>query len=226
MSMPYLTLHPSQIRDIAASIDTGPELAVRVKPTQRDRDLALEAIHAAGVKELPSCGAFTSAQLDEICRKAFPSGEPLSIQRRLEFKGKIYAGGLLLEPSPVNKEAIVRAGLMLKKAGVPAPDGKPYTIAEFDELMAGKDISVSHKLEIKAACLAAGIIDAGVVSKPSVVAQAVEAARSIVDAIGIPWRETGTKLSVGLVDERMERLDWNSQRRINAKTVLASANVL
>jgi hypothetical protein len=221
---PFLTLHQSQIREIASQIEVGDDAPRAADP--RLHSAAISACRNAGI-EIPKRGYFTIHELDQAIAAAFDKAMPTTLGKRMEFKAKLNAGGLIAEPSPINKEIVVRAGLMLKKAGIPAPDGRPYTVAEFDRLMAGKaHISIPHRLEIKSACLAAGIIDSGVVAKPSVQPQAIEAARQIVNTLGLEYPTGGKKLTVGEVDAAMDSKDWNTQRTISAKNTLATAGVL
>jgi hypothetical protein len=175
---PYLTLHSSQIRDIATSIKVDDAACRKASP--ESRAAALRACADAGI-EVPSTGYFTVAQLDQAIATAFDKAMPTSIDRRLQFKAQLSAGGLIAEPSTVNKETVVRAALMLKKAGIPLPDGKPYSLAQFDALMAAKsEISLDHRWEIKSAAFAAGLIEQSAVAKSSGAAPPIAAAKHIV----------------------------------------------
>jgi hypothetical protein len=161
--LPYITLHPAQIRDVAASIDTS--------------------------------------------------------------------------PTP-NKLAVVSAALHLKKSGIPAPTGRPYSIQEFDKLLAGKpEISLDHKFQIKNACFAAGIIDtASTVVTKQAAAPPIQAAKQIVSTLGLEWPDTGKKLPIGVIEAAMDAHHWtrfiegkevkDADRRVRAKNVLTSAGVL
>jgi hypothetical protein len=229
---PFLTLHRSQIKDIAASIDIGPVLAAR-QASPEARQFALKACKDAGV-DVPASGAFTIAEASAAATKAFAS-----LEKRFQFKEILSSGGLLLEPSsPVNKEAIVTAGLYLKKAGIPAPTERPYTIKQFDDLLAGKsDISIPHRLEIKNACFAAGIIDhgSGIIAKPKA-APPIQAAKQICDTLGLEFPKNGMKLSIGIVEAAMDAHHWtrfvegkeikDADRRVRAKNTLSQAGVL
>jgi hypothetical protein len=230
---PFLSLHQSQIKDIAASIDIGPVLAARQASPQA-RQFALQACENAGV-DIPAAGAFTIAEASEAAAKAFSD-----IGKRIEFKATLSAGGLLLEPSPasINKLAVVTAGLMLRKANIPAPkDGRPYSVREFEDLLAGKDISITHRMEIKNACFQAGIIDAasGVVAKP-VAAPPIQAAKSICESLRLDWPEGGKKLMASRIDDAMDKYHWvkfedgkevrDHDRRVRAKNTLSAAGVL
>jgi hypothetical protein len=230
---PFLTLHRSQIQDIAASIDIGPQLAAR-SASPEARQYALQACKDAGV-DIPSAGAFTIAEASAAAAKAFTTPE-----KRIEWKAKLSAGGLLLEPNSnqANKLAIVTAGLMLRKAGIPAPVERPYTVKQFDELLAGKpEISITHRMEIKNACFAAGIIDAGsgVVAK-QVAAPPIQAAKSICESLRLDWPDNGKKLMASRVDDAMDKYGWvkfeagkvvlDLDRRVRAKNTLSAAGVL
>jgi hypothetical protein len=227
---PFLTLHPIQIQGIAAQIDIGPTLAAR-QASPEARQFALQACEKAGI-DIPPSGAFTVHEASGAAAKAFSS-----IEQRIEWKAQISAGGLLLEPTPVNKMAIVTAGLMMKKAGIPAPDGKPYTVKEFDALLAGKDISIEHKLEIKNACFQACVISAesGVVSK-QVASPPIAAAKAICESLRLDWPESGKKLMASRVSDAMEARKWTKfvegkevpdyERRVRAKNTLSAAGVL
>src|SRR6266849_5050009 len=107
--LPFLTLHASQIKEIAASIGAQQPLAVQVKASADNRDIALRACGDASV-EIPKAGAFTQTELDAAAASAFPKEHPSHITNRIAFKQKVWAGGLLLEKSPINQETVVRAG--------------------------------------------------------------------------------------------------------------------
>jgi hypothetical protein len=234
--LPFLPMHTKQIEAIAASINIGPEFTTRTVSPETKQS-GIQACRDAGI-EIPAAGAFTLKELDAALDKAFDKST-LSLQRRMEMKARISASGLLLEPIPVDKIAVVKAGLMLKKANIPAPTERPYSVAEFDALMATKaDISIPHRLEIKSACLTAGIISeqGTVVTKPSP-PKPIEAARQIVSGLGLDMPEPGKKLPMGRVDAAMNAA-WGKpvveyandtrdfDRRVRAKRTLELAGVI
>jgi hypothetical protein len=223
--LPFLTIHPHQINEVAAAINAPEKLDVQVKASAQDRSAALQACEAAGIKVPPS-GAFTLEELDAELSEAFPREHPQSINNRLAFKLKASAAGMLLERSPVDKKTIVIAGLMLRKAGIPLPVDKPYSLREFDSLMAAKDISPVHKIEIKAACFAAGLIQEDAPKPAQPLPQTISAAKMICDGLGVDFPKAGGKLKTGTVDDVMARKNWDLDRRLRTKAVLAGAGVL
>ncbi len=223
-NLPFLTLHNWQIDEIAASIDTGNGLAVRVHASTEHRNAAIRALESAGIG-VPEAGAFTIQQLDAALDTAFSRTNPNYLTRRMELKFLVASGGMLLEKSPIDKHTIVRASLMLRKAGVPMPDGKAYTVAEFDKLLAGKDISPEHKIEIKAACSAARLLEAGAI-EPKTLVQPIQAAKAICDTLGLEFPKNGLKLSTGIVDDAMAKRGFDERRRLNSKITLQAAGAL
>jgi hypothetical protein len=228
-NLPYITLHASQIADIAASIKTtGDDLAVRVNASPEVRAAAIKALKVAGIG-LPASGSFTLPELNTALDTAFPRSNTVGIGKRMELKEAVYAGGLVLEKSTtaVDKKALVLCGLMARKGGFPLPDGKPYSIADFADVLAAASpaISIEHRMEIKSAFSRAGLLQGGTI-EPKQHIPPIKAARQLCDTLGLQVPGNGMKLSTGIVNERMERLDWNIERRLNAKIVLQSGGLL
>jgi hypothetical protein len=234
-TVPFLTLHANQIRDIAATIKI-PDEYVAPKASPEAKITAIDACHGVGI-QVPPSGAFHIAELDAAMAKVFPASDTLNIDRRLRFKATLSAGGLILEKSSVDKMAIVTAGLMLKKLGIPAPTDKPYTLADFDKLLASKDISIPHKLEIKNAMFAAGVVsDEGTVVTRQVTKPPIAHAKRIVEGLGLEMPESGKKIPIGKVDAAMDAAHWTKfeggkevrdmDRRVRAKQILEQAGVL
>jgi hypothetical protein len=223
--MNYITLHESQINNIAAQLDTGDELAVRVQANQVRRDEALRVLEAAGLT-VPEAGAFTLQQLDAALDAVIPFSSHNAITRRMEIKAKAYDGGLVLEKSNVDKRALTICGLMARKGGFPLPDGRPYSVVELDAVLAAADppISIEHRLEIKSAFSKAGLVENGVVEKTQV--QPIQAAKSICDTLGFAFPTNGMKLSTGVVDSAMAERHWDERRRLSTKITLQSAGAL
>jgi hypothetical protein len=223
-NLPFLTLHQSQIDAVAASIDTGNDLAVRVTASAERRNEAIKALAACGIA-VPQGGAFTLRQLDAALDTAFHSADPNRIRRRMELKFIVASGGLLLEKSNVDKRAITTAALMLAKAKIPLPTVAPYSVQALDSLLAETDISIEHRLQIKQACFAAGLAEGGVI-EPKTPVQPIQAARSICDMLGLQFPANGMKLSTGVVDSKMAEKGWDERRRLNSKITLQAANAL
>jgi hypothetical protein len=221
-NLPYITLHASQISDIAASIKTGDDLAVRVNASAERRNEAIRALKAAGIG-VPEAGAFTLKQLDAALDTAFNRIDPNSLTRRMELKARVHAGGMLLEKSTVDKRALVTAALMAKKGGFPLPADRPYSVAEFDEVLAAADppISVTHRLEIKSAFGKAGLLESGAIEPKAL--PPINAAKAICDTLGLEFPKNGMKLSAGIVDAKMSERGWDERRRLNAKITLQSS---
>jgi hypothetical protein len=229
---PFLTLHPQQIREIAASLDIPSELTAR-QASPEAKAFALQACEEAGVI-VPAAGAFTLHEANGAAAKAFDTPE-----KRIKWKAEISAGGLLLEvDNSTNKLAVVTAGLMMRKAGIPAPpNGKPYSVREFDDLLAATDISISHRLEIKNACFQAGVInnEGTVVSRPAPPPPIAEAKR-ICERLRLDWPEPGKKLMASRVNDAMDTYGWpkyegrpdgqDFAQRVHAKNVFAAAGAL
>jgi hypothetical protein len=226
-NLPYIRLHASQIADIAASIKTGDDLAVRVHASGEHRNAAVKALKAAGIG-VPASGAFTLAELNTALDTAIPRSNTVGIGQRMTLKESVYAGGLVLEKATtVDKKALVVCGLMAAKGGFPLPKDGPYSVADFDAILTAADppISINHRFEIKLAFERAGLLQGGAI-EPKQHIPPLKAARQLCDALGLQVPNGGMKLSTGIVDERMDRLDWNTQRRLNVKILLQSANVL
>jgi hypothetical protein len=224
-ALPYITLHASQISDIANSIKTGDDLVVRVNASAERRNEAIRALKAIGIG-VPEAGAFTLRQLDAALDTAFHRTDPNYLTKRMELKATVHAGGLLKEKSNVDKRALVVAGLMAKKGGFPLPADRPYSIADFDAVLAAANpaISPEHRLEIKSAFSKAGLLESGAIEPKQV--QPIQAAKSICDTLGLEFPKNGLKLSTGIVDAKMSERGWDERRRLNSKITLQAANAL
>jgi hypothetical protein len=221
-NLPFITLHASQISDIAASIKTGDDLAVRVNASAERRNEAIRALKAVGIG-VPEAGAFTMKQLDAALDTAFHRNDPNYLTKRMEIKATVHAGGMLLEKSTVDKRALVTAALMARKGNFALPADKPYSIAEFDEILAAADppISIEHRLEIKSAFSKAGLLETGAIEPKQV--QPISAAKAICDTLGLEFPKNGMKLSAGIIDAKMAERGWDERRRLNAKITLQSS---
>jgi hypothetical protein len=221
----FLTLHASQIQEFVDAVGE-PEPAVLVKASPETRTHAIQALRAAGV-EVPKAGAFTGAELDTALDVAIDKTLPGAIRRRMELKSQVYAAGLVLEkPTNANTAVVVTAGLMLKKAKIPAPTGKPYSVDEFDGLAAAADLSVAHRLEIKGACIKAGLVQDSII-KPSTAPppKAVHDAKQICERLDLDV-PAGKKLSVHALEAAMDAHRWDAGRRAYAKSALHAAGLI
>jgi hypothetical protein len=221
-NLPYITLHASQISDIAASIKTGDDLAVRVAASPEARNAAIKALKASGIGA-PEAGAFTLQQLDAALDVAFHRTDPNYLTRRMELKATVHAGGLLKEKSTVDKRALALCGIMARKGGFALPAERPYSVAEFDAVLATATpaISPEHRLEIKSAFSKAGLLESGAIEPKQV--QPISAAKAICDTLGLQFPTNGMKLSTGVVDAKMAERGWDERRRLNAKITLQSS---
>jgi hypothetical protein len=223
--MSFLNLHASQINEIAASLGIKETLAVRVKASPEARIAAVNACEDANIK-IPANGAFTQLELDNALDEAFDKAQPLAMNRRLELKAKIYAGGLVLEKSNVDQRVVVTAGLMLKKAKLPMPSDRPYSLAEFDKLLAATQLAPGQKIEIKSACIQAGLVqDEPRRPVPGPLPQTVHAVGVVCGQLGLDV-PAGKKLTIGAVDDAMKAKGWDIDRRVRSKALLSSAGLL
>jgi hypothetical protein len=208
----FITLHASQVQEIANTIPDPAPVARAAGPDARAHALRVMKEHKIEAK------AYTLRELNaELDKVQFQN-----INRRMTAKAAIAAGGFLLEPAAVDKRAVVMAGLMSEKSGIPLPEGKPYTVAQFDELAAAADLGVGHRLEIKQQFLKVGLICDG--DRPAMAQQQpIRAAAEICSALGL---DAGKKHSVPDVDAAMEKRGWNMDRRVHGKTVLAGAGLI
>jgi hypothetical protein len=223
----YLSLHASQIQQFVDAVGE-PEPAVLVRASTEMRTHAVQALRAAGV-EIPKAGAFLPAQLDAALDGAFDKTHPMSLHRRMELKTQVYAGGLVLEkPTNVNATAVVTASLMLKKARIEPPKDRPYTVAEFDELLAAASPSLptSHRFEIKAAALKAGLVVDPPRKPAGPAPKAVTEARAICERLSLDAPAAGKKLNVVVVEAAMASRGWDANRRAWAKSSLYAGGML
>jgi hypothetical protein len=237
--MSFLNLHRSQIDEIVAAAGAETTLAVKVKASPEARAMAINACSDAGI-EIPTSGVFTQAGLDAVLDEACDKSHPLGITRRLELKTKIYAGGLVLEPSNIDQRAVVTAGLMLRKAGIPLPEDKPYTLAQIDNMLAAAQLSPLHRIEIKSACIQAGLVQdeprRPVATQLQASAQVVQAAAIICGQLGLDVPKSGEKLNIGRVDAAMDSKGWTTikdgktvndiERRVRTKQMLEQAGMI
>jgi hypothetical protein len=221
---PFLTYHESQINNVAASIADEPMVRINASPERRNE--AILALKRVGIA-VPATGAFNMRELDAALDTAFPLSDGISVGRRIEVKILASNGGLLLEKSNVNKRALVVAGLMAQKGKFPLPKDGPYSIAQFDEILAASDppISIAHRIEIKSAFSKAGLLESGTIERKAHV-PAVNAAKAICDTLGLEFPKLGLKLSTGIVDAKLAERGWDTKRRLNAKIVLQTAGAL
>jgi hypothetical protein len=220
----FLTLHASQIKEFVDAVGE-PAPAVLVKASPETRTFAVQACRAADI-EVPARGAFTQAELDVALDAAFDRAQPTSLRRRMALKSQVFAAGLVLEkPTNANTTAVVVASLMLKKSGIKPPEGKPYSVAEFDGLLAATDLAVGHRLEVKGACMAAGLVVEPPRKATGPAPKAVHDAKQICERLDLDV-QTGKKLSVHALEAAMDAHRWDAGRRAYAKNVLAAAGVI
>jgi hypothetical protein len=227
-TQPYLTLHASQIQQFVDSIEIDDSPRVLVTPSPEAKSYALQECRAAGIA-VPPAGAFTLPQLDAALAVAFPPADTLSLGKRIKMKATLYAGGMIAEqPDDSKKRATVVAVLHLKKAGIELPPSdKPYSLQEFDQMLAAKDsISIEHRFQIKSACLAGGLV-ADPPRKPAgPLPETIQAARAICDRLGLEPPTGGKKLSITVLDAAMASRGWDANRRTHSKTALVQSGCL
>jgi hypothetical protein len=221
-----ISLHASQVDQICSAVESDDTPRPSVKATPEAKALALRRCRDAGIS-IPAAGGFSIQELDAALDKAFDRAHPSATRNRMGMKSALYAGGLILEPpDPRAKRDLVMACLMSRKTSVPLPDDRPFSMAELDALMAGKDLSIEHRLELKHQYLKAGLVQDG--DRRAVHAQAAPThdATKILDALGLDAPAAGKKLHTAAVDAAMTARGWSADRRVRCKTTLAAASII
>jgi hypothetical protein len=179
---------------------------------------AIEAAAELGVK-IPREGV-RLAQLDELLYRA----GPLPPEQRVTIKNHLAAAGLLIETgvADARERTFLTACVMLKKASLEA---RPHTVKELDDHFRRTNLSVGHRMEIKAACHAAGLLrgDAVVAPLPKPDAAAV---RGICAQIDLDPPLPGQKLSLASLNKAIKEKGFDVSRAIGIKNALHAAGAL
>ncbi len=117
----------------------------------------------------------------------------------------------------------VTACMMQVKAGL--EPGRPYSVKELDAHLAKSSISLSHKMEIKSALHAAGLLKGDVIDVPAPRPDA-NVVRNICARIEIDPPAPGTKLSLAAVNKAIRERGFGSTHSIDIKEHLYAAGVL
>jgi hypothetical protein len=141
--------------------------------------------------------------------------------QRVALKNQLAAAGLLIEPGvgDVHERAYLTACLMLKKAGL---QPRAHTVHELD---AQGTLSVAHRMEIKTACHAAGLLRDDIVHAPARRPDA-NAVRGICAQLDVDPPLPGTTLSIAAVNRAIREKGFDVSRSMDVKARLHAAGAL
>jgi hypothetical protein len=165
-------------------------------------------------------GGVTLARLDEML--LWPKVVPPA--QRVRLKNQLAAAGQLIGPGggDVHERTYLTACLMLKKAGL---QPRAHTVHELDAHFSKGTLSVAHRMEIKSALHAAGLLRDDIVAAPARKPDAA-AVRGICAQLDVDPPPPGHKLSLAAVNRAIREKGFDVSRSTDTKARLHAAGVL